>query len=124
MTDKSDKNKGGRPKLQLDREQIARLAELHCNKREIAFVMGCSVDTLDRHHKTDIERGQAQGKIKLRRAMFRNAVEKDQPVMQIWLSKNYLGMQDAPNSDDSDAILPWSIEQTDKSKLKDDTDKV
>jgi hypothetical protein len=86
--------------------------------------MGCSVDTLDRHHKTDIERGQAQGKIKLRRAMFRNAVEKDQPVMQIWLSKNYLGMQDAPNSDDSDAILPWSIEQTDKSKLKDDTDKV
>ena len=116
MTEKSDKNTTkGRPKIQLDCDQIRRLSELQCSRGEIAYVMGCSVDTLDRHHKDDINQGKAQGKIKLRRAMYRNAVEKDNAVMQIWLSKNYLGFQDNPATEESSSILPWE-ESKDDSK--------
>ena len=77
--------------------------------------MGCSVDTLDRHHKDCINEGKAQGKMKLRRAMYCNAVEKDNAVMQIWLSKNYLGFQDNPATEESSSILPWE-ESKDDSK--------
>ncbi len=116
MTEKSDKNTTkGRPKIQLDCDQIRRLSELQCSRGEIAYVMGCSVDTLDRHHKDCINEGKAQGKIKLRRAMYRNAVEKDNAVMQIWLSKNYLGFQDNPATEESSSVLPWE-ESKDDSK--------
>ena len=116
MSEKTEKNTTkGRPKIQLDGDQIRRLAELQCSRGEIAYVMKCSVDTLDRHHKADINQGKAQGKIKLRRAMYRNAVEKDNAVMQIWLSKNYLGFQDNPATEESSSILPWE-ESKDDSK--------
>ena len=116
MSEKTEKNTTkGRPKIQLDCDQIRRLSELQCSRGEIAYVMGCSVDTLDRHHKDDINQGKAQGKIKLRRAMYRNAVEKDNAVMQIWLSKNYLGFQDNPATEESSSILPWE-ESKDDSK--------
>ena len=116
MRENSEKNTTkGRPKIQLDCDQIRRLSELQCSRGEIAYVMGCSVDTLDRHHKDDINQGKAQGKIKLRRAMYRNAVEKDNAVMQIWLSKNYLGFQDNPATEESSSILPWE-ESKDDSK--------
>ena len=40
-------------------------------------------------------------------AMLTNAIEKMNPVMQIWLSKNLLGFQDAPNNTDNNVTLPW-----------------
>tara|TARA_R110002050_G_scaffold137518_1_gene261119 strand:- start:1430 stop:1786 length:357 start_codon:yes stop_codon:yes gene_type:complete len=106
-TVKNKKNKGGRPRIELDETVLANLASLQCTNKEIAFVMGVSVDTLARHYSDIIAVGSAQGKIKLRRAMFRNATEKDNAVMQIWLSKNLLNMTDQPVSDESNVVLPW-----------------
>jgi len=106
-TVKKEKSKGGRPRIELDETILANLASLQCTNQEIAFVMGVSVDTLARHYKDVIAVGSAQGKIKLRRAMFRNACEKDNPTMQIWLSKNLLNYVDAPQTEDSDVVLPW-----------------
>jgi len=106
-TVKKEKSKGGRPRIELDETILANLASLQCTNQEIAFVMGVSVDTLARHYKDVIAVGSAQGKIKLRRAMFRNACEKDNAVMQIWLSKNLLNMTDQPVSDESNVVLPW-----------------
>ena len=106
-----EKNKGGRPKIQLDTDMITRLAELQCSLREIAYVMGCSHDTIERNYKEYVELGKVQGKIKLRRAMFRNATENDNPTIQIWLSKNILGYTDQPQSDESSMILPWEDEK-------------
>jgi hypothetical protein len=109
MSDKTDKKSQtkGRPKIELDTAVLTKLAEIQCNLREIAYVMGCSVDTLKRNYMDVIEVGQAQGKIKLRRAMFRNATENDHAVMQIFLAKNLLGMQDQPRATDDTDILPW-----------------
>ena len=109
MTKSEGNPKGaGRKKIDLDKGTIVKLAELQCTWREIAYVMNCSVDTLKRNYANLIDKGYAQGKIKLRRAMFRNAVENDNAVIQIFLAKNLLGMQNdpAPNGEDND-ILPW-----------------
>lgn len=101
------KSKGGRPKIELDRDQIRKLAELQCTIKETAYVMGVSHDTIERRYREDYDMGIVFGKIKLRRAMFRNACEKDNPTIQIWLSKQYLAMQDNPVSDEDNTVLPW-----------------
>ncbi len=98
----------GRKKIILDTEQIQRLASMQCTTKEIAFVLGVSIDTLNRNYKEHIELGKAEGKILLRRAQWRNAVEKDNVTMQIWLGKNILKQTDQPIDDDSAQILPWS----------------
>jgi hypothetical protein len=108
-TDKNPKG-AGRPKKEIDTGVLEKLAELHCNYKEMSYVMEVSVDTLKRNYADIIDKGYAQGKIKLRRAMFRNAVENDHAVMQIFLAKNLLGMSDQPRGGDDDQILPWESE--------------
>lgn len=109
MSDKTDKNpKGaGRKPIELDKTVLTKLAELHCNHKEIAYVMDVSIDTLKRNYADVISKGYAQGKIKLRRAMFRNACDNDNAVIQIFLAKNLLGYQNEPSAAEDDAILPW-----------------
>lgn len=108
MSEKTDKNRGpGRPKLELDEDQIVKLAELQCTNREIAYVMGCSVDTIRNNYGDAVEKGKAQGAIKLRRAMFRNACELNHAAVQIFLAKNILGMSDSPQNAQDDMVLPW-----------------
>lgn len=113
MRENSVKNpKGaGRKKIQLDESMLLKLAELHCNWKEIAYVMDVSVDTLKRNYADIIDKGYALGKIKLRRAMMRNACENDNAVMQIFLAKNLLGMENDPGATRDDAlVLPWETE--------------
>jgi len=116
--DKPHNPKGaGRKKIELDVDMLTKLAELQCNWREIAYVMDCSVDTLKRNYADYIDKGNAMGKVKLRRAMFRNAVDNDNAVMQIFLAKNILGMANDPVQQGEDSVvLPWEepIEPTDK----------
>ena len=101
------KNKGGRPRMQLDEEQIRKLAKLQCSNVEIAYIMGCHRDTIHRNYKHIVDLGKAEGKITLRRAMFRNATENHHAAVQIFLAKNLLGMSDTPTASDDDMILPW-----------------
>lgn len=114
MSEKTDKNPrgAGRPKLQLDEDQLRKLAELQCNLTEIAYVMGCSKDTLRKNYQDVIDQGYAMGKVKLRRAMFRNATELNHAAVQIFLAKNLLGMSDSPSTADDKLILPWEDDPT------------
>jgi len=109
-----EKNKGGRPKVHnFDYEQITRLGELMCTKSEIAHVLGCNISTLKRDAKAleQIEVGHSMGKIKLRRAMMRNACENMNAAVQIFLSKNLLSMSDQGMIDSTNnAPLPWNEE--------------
>ena len=106
------KNKGGRPKIKVDKEQVKKLAELQCTLKEIASIFGCSTDTITRNCRDELDYGYASGKIKLRRAMFRNACENQNAAVQIFLAKNLLGMSDNGLIDSEDnAPLPW-VENT------------
>jgi hypothetical protein len=85
-------------KLELDDQQIKKLAEIQCTMAEIASVMGCSVDTLERRYRTTIETGKNCGHASLRRMQYKKAMEGN-PSMLIWLGKIYLGQrEDAPLS--------------------------
>lgn len=90
-----EKHKGGRPKIKLDYGIIEKLANIQCTQEEIASIVGCSVDTLQRRkefcgiYKTAMDKG----KMSLRRMMWQNA-NSGSNTMQIWLSKQYLGFSD------------------------------
>ena len=100
--------KKGAPKKEVDVKVLRNLCEIQCTVKEMAFVLGVSVDTLNRNYKDVIQAGKSQGKIALRRAQWRNAIEKNNVTMQIWLGKNVLNQTDAPLDEEADQILPWS----------------
>ena len=82
-----------RPKKAIDVRQVVKLAELHCNDREIAAVVGVSEDTLHRRFAEEIDKARARCKTSLRRVMWRTAM-KGNVTMLIWLGKQYLGQTD------------------------------
>lgn len=88
--------------IEIKKEVIERLAGIHCTLEEMAAVIGCGVDVIRNRVREYYglnfpdfyDRFSAGGKASLRRAMFKNAIEKNNATMQIWLSKQHLGMKD------------------------------
>ena len=89
-----EKVKLGRKKIQIDYRQVEALGSIMCSKKEIAAVLGCSVDTLDRdpNFEEHYESGKSKGKMSLRRMQFELA--KKNANMAIWLGKQILGQSD------------------------------
>lgn len=103
-------NKTNQPVI-LDRVMIQRLGELQCSPKEIAYAMGVTVEELNANYREDIEIGKEVGKLKLKRSMWINAVDKLNPTAQVWLSKNILGYSDnGIQSGDDNEPLPWNGE--------------
>jgi DNA-binding Lrp family transcriptional regulator len=90
----------------VDRDLVFRLACIQCSDQEIAEVVGVSVDTLRRRFSKILEQGKQEGRQSLRRAMYEKAMNGDSRL-QIFLSKQYLGMRDTPEDGDAKAPLPW-----------------
>jgi len=72
---------------------VENLAMIHCNWREIAASVGEKDDYLQKRFSSFYEKGRERGKMTLRRKMFETALGGN-VTMQIWLSKQYLGMAD------------------------------
>lgn len=87
-----------RPKIQIDPILVEKLASIQCTMIEIAAVVGCSVDTLERRFADVIARAREKGKTSLRRMQWKSADEGSVP-MQIWLGRNILGQSDKKESD-------------------------
>lgn len=93
------KNKGGRPKAQINLEQVKTLAGLSCTEPEIASVIGINYATWKRHKRENpeleemVEQGKLTGNASLRRKQWETAMEGN-VTMQIWLGKNRLGQSD------------------------------
>ena len=88
-----EKNKGGRPRIELDEDKITALAKIGCTVAEVAAVMGCSKDTLERRFAAPIEKGREEMKASLKRMQY-TAAANGNVTMQIWLGKQYLGQKD------------------------------
>jgi len=100
------KKSKGRPKVEIDEELLFKLAECHCNLNEIAYILGVTTNTIKNRFQHVFDRGQAAGKMRLRKAQYHKAIEGN-PVMLIWLGKNILGQKDDPSTGDEDLPLPW-----------------
>lgn len=105
-TIQSEVKKVGRPKVDIDPEQVIRLARLHCTMQEMADFFGCHRDTLHNNFSAEITKGRSEGNISLRRKQWQIAVEKGNPVLLIWLGKQMLGQVNERIDSDSDAPLP------------------
>ena len=105
-TIQSEVKKVGRPKLDIDPEQVVRLARLHCTMQEMADFFGCHRETLRDNFSPQIAKGRSEGNISLRRKQWQVAVEKGNPVMLIWLGKQMLGQVNERIDSESDAPLP------------------
>jgi hypothetical protein len=82
-----------RPPRQINASQVAKLAEIGCSALEIATVMDCSVDTIQRRFAANFAKGRQSLKMKLRRRQIRAALDGN-ITMLIWLGKQYLGQRE------------------------------
>jgi len=93
------KNKGGRPKAEINLDQVKTLSGLNCTEPEIAAVLGVSYSTWKRHIKQNPEiaemvaQGRLSGNASLRRTQWQKAMDGN-VAMLIWLGKNRLGQAD------------------------------
>lgn len=99
----------GKNKRIVTPDDVYKLAALGCTDREIAVWFSTKEDTLRYNFAETLAKGREDLKLQLRKAMLKNALNGN-AVMQIWLSKNYLGMSDNPNDSDNNKPLPWSEE--------------
>ena len=119
-TIQSKEKKVGRPKLDIDGEQVTRLARLHCTMQEMADFFGCHRETLRENFSSQIDKGRSEGNISLRRKQWQMAVEKGNVVMLIWLGKQMLGQRNEIIESDSNIPLPIYdiIDEQEKIELK------
>lgn len=91
---------GVKPK-QIPMDVVEGLAALYCTIEEIAMVVGCSRDTIERRVRAEIkagrgcpiQRGRAKGRQSLRMAQYQAAKAGDR-TMLVWLGKQWLGQSD------------------------------
>jgi hypothetical protein len=97
----------GNRKRVVQPEQIYELAAIGCTDSEIARWFDVAETTLKSNFSEILAKGREDVKMTLRRAMLKNALNGN-AVMQIWLSKNMLGMSDNPTHADDQKPLPWN----------------
>lgn len=96
------KNKGGRPKIQIDQKSFEELCKMQCTELEISGFFGCSDETLNKWCKKTYKKTFQEcfevfrqgGKASLRRTQWLMA--EHNAAMAIFLGKNYLGQADDP----------------------------
>jgi hypothetical protein len=84
-----------RARVELNPEQVSKLARLGCSMREIADVLGCDEKTIRNNFRSDVEKGQTEMRNRLRRYMWR-AAKAGAPAPLIFMAKNLLGWVDKP----------------------------
>lgn len=87
------KSKPGPVMMNLDQQEIERLAQIQCTMQEIAHVMNCSVDTLENRYMDIIQKGKAKGRMSVRRMQFK-LLSEGNATMGVWLGKQLLGQKD------------------------------
>jgi len=76
-----------RRRLDIDPEQVEKLASIGCTWREIAAVLGAGESTLRARFQRAYDRGRSVGHMSLRRALWKQGVERGNIRALIWLSK-------------------------------------
>lgn len=99
-------------------DQIYELAVLGLTNREMANFYGVSDATIARNFAAQLQKGREMTKIKLRRAMMKNATEHMNAAVQIFLAKSVLGMSETGAS--GDTVLPWVEGDTDQQEKVND----
>ena len=103
-----EKNKGGRPKKDIDQTMFENLCSILCTKNELCDFFNVDEKTLTRWCKDTYGVGfseiyknkSAKGKMSLRRTQFK--IAESNATMAIFLGKQYLGQRDIPEATDDE----------------------
>ncbi len=109
------KNKGGRPRINIDWEQFDKLCAMQCPLSEIASWFECCEDTIETSCKREkgmsfsdyFEAHRGRGKIALRKKQYDVAMTGNVHML-VWLGKQYLGQTDKSAIEHSGNIGNWS----------------
>ena len=96
-------------KYNIDPKEVEKLASFGCSNTEIASFFGCSKDLISKSYSTNVSKGKDKGKIRLRQLLWKSA-ERGNVAMQIWLSKQYLGMTDKQEITTTELPEGFSVE--------------
>ncbi len=114
--------KVGRPKIEIDFENLQKMCEIHCTQEEICHLLDINHETLDARLKEAgfnnfshyYKKASTLGKKSLRRIQFEAANNGSVPMM-IWLGKQYLGQTDKQEMDMTTRdVTPLQVEFIDK----------
>ena len=96
-------------------EETRKLATLGVNEEDIAWYFGIHPNTFANWKKQyeelllALKEGQAHKKISLMKAMYENAVKKHNASVQIFLAKNWLGMSDKQEVQQTTEFKPLKV---------------
>ena len=95
----------GRKRVNIDLAELEKLSRLQCTDEELAYWFGVNVRTIERRRKAPavrevMERGQAKGRISVRRMLFAQAAQ-GSAAAAIFLAKNLLGYRDVQRNEHS-----------------------
>lgn len=93
-----------RPIKKIDEALLEKLAMINCSVEECASTLGVDSTTLQRRYAAVFKMGRDKGKMSLKRQMWRKAIDQDNTVMQIFLSKNMLGYRDRVETDENGTV--------------------
>lgn len=83
----------GRPKKELNEDDIYEMAKEGCSVDDIAVEMGCSDQLIYNRYYDIFKEGQAAGRRAIHRKQFEKAMEGDAGMLR-WLGSNRLGQSD------------------------------
>jgi len=98
-----------RPKLNINGEEVQKLASFGCTNVEIADFFGCSEGTIRKGYSEYLTKGRSMKKLRLRQIQWKIA-ENGNAAMAIWLGKNELGQSDGGTINDDNEPLPFSVD--------------
>jgi|TARA_R100001460_G_scaffold26146_1_gene52790 hypothetical protein len=104
-----NKKNVGRPRKEVNQDQLSKLASMLCTMEEMASFFDCSVDTLERNFADTIKKGKDKGKMSLRRLQWDKA-QTGNTTMLIWLGKQILGQRDKIETSENNEPLPWAYD--------------
>ena len=115
-----DKNKGGRPEIEIDFDLVEKMCTIQCTGEEIAAVLNVDYDTLCRRIKKKFNisfaeyfaQKSAGGRMSLRRKQFELALNGNTGML-VWLGKNVLGQVDKTelSGNEEHPLLPASFSE-------------
>ena len=82
-----------RPKLDIDAEQVEKLASYGCTNLEIADFFGCDEGTIRKRFSENLTIGRVNGKIRLRKKQYEVAMQGNVRML-MWLGTQMLGQSD------------------------------
>jgi hypothetical protein len=92
------RRKAGRPKLDIDPEEVRELAANGATDTDIGRIVGCTDQTLTNRFRIIIDEARAELRQRLREAQIKCAMKGDR-AMLIWLGKQYLDQTDRMTND-------------------------